>query len=401
MNSNTIADTTDNTADDTAAGTVQAASPGAHVDTTITDVRAYVMSTRVDPPWKIATALYDQMFAVFVEVELASGAVGWGEILVRLAPGSPKAVVEEYFRPLLLGRDARQVQRIWDEMYWMFRTRGHSRGILVEAMSGVDIAIWDALGQVEGRSISDLLLGYGRTEIPCYASSIMVIDKDATAREVDRLLDDQYRAIKVKVGQDVRYDAERIELTRRLVGDGIEIMIDVNGNFDLAQATDFCRRVRDFDVSWVEEPLLPDDLTGYRRLASSVPDVPLAAGEAEFTTAGYREFTEDRLLVAWQPDVARAGGVTGMMRIAALAQAYDTPLAPHVGASAGICAAAAVQVSAAVPNLRIYEHMYMEHDLQDVFLEGRIRAQDSTIAVPQGPGLGLTVDRDKIERMKA
>jgi len=374
--------------------------PGNRSDTTIVDVRAWVMSTPVDPPWVIATAVYDEMFAVFVEVELASGIVGWGEVLVRIAPGSPKAVIEEYFRPLLVGRDARQVQRLWEDMYWMYRTRGHSRGILVEAMSGVDIAIWDALGRTENRPISDLLLGYGRTEIPCYASSVMVIDKEATARELEKVLRDGYKAVKIKVGKDVRYDAERIALAREMVGDDVEIMIDVNGNFDLAQATEFCGRVREHHVSWVEEPLLPDDLTGYRRLAATYPDVPLAAGEAEFTTAGYREFAGDRLLVAWQPDVARAGGVTGMLRIASLAHAYDTPLAPHVGASGGICAAAAIQVAAAVPNLRIYEHMYMEHDLQDVFVEGPLRPVESVIAVPQGPGLGLRVDVDKIERMK-
>ena len=264
----------------------------------------------------------------------------------------------------------------------------------------MDIAIWDALGHTEGRSISDLLLGYGRTEIPCYASSIMVIDKDSTACELSRLLDAGYRGIKIKVGQDVRYDAERIALAREIVGDGVEIMVDINGNFDLAQATEFCGRVRAHHVSWVEEPLLPDDLTGYRRLASTHPDVPLAAGEAEFTTAGFREFCTDRLLATWQPDVARAGGITGMTRIAALAKAYDISISPHVGASAGVCAAASVQVAAALPNLRIYEHMYMEHDLQDIFVEGRIRPVNSAIAVPQGPGLGLTIDTAKIDRMK-
>ena len=370
-------------------------------DTTIVDVQAWVMSTPVDPPWKIATALYDEMFAVFVEVELACGAVGWGEVLVRLAPGSPKAMIDEYFRPLLLGRDARNVAKIWDDLYWMFRTRGHSRGIVVEAISGVDIAIWDALGHAAGRPIADMLLGYGRTEIPCYASSVMVIDKKSTAREVERLLADGYRGIKIKVGQGVRYDAERIALAREMVGDDVEIMIDVNGTFDLAQATEFCGRVREHNVSWVEEPLLPDDLTGYRRLAATHPDVPLAAGEAEFTTAGFREFCADRLLTTWQPDVARAGGITGVTRIAALAQAYDISVSPHVGASAGVCAAASVQLAAAIPNLRIYEHMYMEHDLQDVFVEGRIRAVNSVISVPQGPGLGLTVDTAKVDRMKA
>src|SRR5699024_3353621 len=137
-------------------------------------------------------------------------------------------------------------------------------------------------------------------------SSVMVVDKETTASEVEKLLADGYAGIKLKAGKDVRYDAERVRLARDIVGDDIEIMIDINGNFNLAQAAEFIRRIRDLDVSWVEEPLLPDDLSGYRKLAATYPDVPLAAGEAEFTSAGYREFCEDRLLTVWQPDVARA-----------------------------------------------------------------------------------------------
>lgn len=369
-------------------------------DTTVTRVQPWVMSTPVDPPWRIAHAVYDQMYAVFVEVELACGAVGWGEVLVRLAPGSPKALIEEYLAPLIIGRDARNIQAIWDDMYVMFRSRGHSRGIVPEAMAGVDIALWDALGQADGRSISSMLMGYGRESVPCYASSVMIVDKETTSSEVEKLLAEGYKGIKLKAGKDVRDDAERIRLAREIAGEEVELMIDINGNFNLAQATEFVRRVRDLNVSWVEEPLMPDDLSGYRRLAATYPEVPLAAGEAEFTSAGYREFCADRLLTAWQPDVARAAGITGFMRIAGLAQAHNIDIAPHVGASAGICAAASVQLSSALPNFRIYEHMYMEHGLQDVFTEGPIQARNSMIEVPQGPGLGLTVDTSKIDRMK-
>lgn len=370
------------------------------LDTTITRVQPWVMSTPVDPPWRIAHAVYDQMYAVFVEVELACGALGWGEVLVRLAPSSPKALIEEYLAPLIIGRDARNIQAIWDDMYMMFRSRGHSRGIVPEAMAGVDIALWDALGQADGRSISSMLMGYGRESVPCYASSVMIVDKEATALEVEKLLAEGYKAIKLKAGKDVRDDAERIQLARKIAGEDIELMIDINGNFNLAQATEFVRRVRDLNVSWVEEPLMPDDLSGYRRLAATYPDVPLAAGEAEFTAAGFRDFCEDRLLTVWQPDVARAAGITGFMRIAGLAQAQNIDIAPHVGASAGICAAASVQLSSALSNFRIYEHMYMDHNLQDVFVEGPITANNSAIQVPQGPGLGLTVDTSKIDRMK-
>lgn len=367
----------------------------------IRSVRAFPMVGPVDPPWQIATALYTEMYATFVEVQLENGVTGWGECLVRQAPTSAKSVIEEVFEPILVGQSATRVQALWDEVQYMFRTRGHSRGIVLEALAGVDIAIWDALGRSLGRPISQLLWGAGRSELDCYASSIMVIDEPSTIREAQRLLDAGYRAIKVKIGREPRSDARRVHAVRELVGDDVKIMIDINCIWDVPTVLTFMREARSANMTWVEEPLMPDDLLGYRKLAATHPDIPLAAGEAEFTTAGFREFIDGRILTYFQPDVARAGGVTGMTRIAAFANAHDIPIAPHVGASGGICAAVAIQVAAAIPNFTIYEHMYLPHGLQDVFVGPRIDAVDSRIAVPQGPGLGLEVDPDKIESMKS
>ena len=129
------------------------------------------------------------------------------------------------------------------------------------------------------------------------------------------------------------------------------------------------------------------------------PTISLAAGESEFTTAGFREFCNDRILAVFQPDVARAGGITGMLRIAHLAHAFNIPIAPHVGACSGICAAASIQLSSALPNFRIFEHMYLLHGLQDIFSEPRSIPVNGVITVPTGPGLGLEIDRAKIDKL--
>lgn len=369
--------------------------PGLRIST----LRTWVLEAPIHPPVRIATVTYTKLRATCVEVELANGAVGWGECLVREAPSATRAIIEEVLAPVVVGENAGRVQAIWEKMYRLFRTRGHSRGILPEAISGVDTAIWDALGRSSGRPIVDLLYGAGRQMLPCYASSILVVDERTTAQETERLLGQGYRGIKVKVGQDVRLDARRIKLVRDIVGDDIEVMVDANASFSLADSLAFMRLIRDAEVSWLEEPLVADDLPGYRKLAAAFPEVPLAAGEAEFTTAGFREFCEGRILTVFQPDVARAGGITGVMRVANLANAYNIPMSSHVGFSSGISGAAAVQVAAAITNFRIHEHMYMEHPLQDVFLDPFPSPVESQLQVPRGPGLGLEIDTSKVQRL--
>lgn len=348
---------------------------------------------------QLSTTTYNRVTATFVEITLENGAVGWGECLVRDGAGATRAIVDNVLAPILIGMDARRVQSLWDKMYRLFRTRGHSRGIVLEAIAGVDIALWDALGRAFGRSISDLLMMEARPTIDCYASSIMVSDGKTTAREAEHLVDHGYRAIKIKVGQEPEVDARRVHHVREIVGDDVRLMVDVNCNYDLTGATAFIRLIADANISWVEEPVMPDDLPAYRRLAKSFPTIPLAAGESEFTTAGFREFCNDRILAVFQPDVARAGGITGMLRIAYLAHAYNIPIAPHVGACTGICAAASIQLSAALPNFSIYEHMYLPHGLQEVFAEPRPTPVKGVISVPTGPGLGLEVDRNKIDNL--
>ena len=364
---------------------------------TIASVRSHIVEGPVDPPWQLSTTLYTRVTTTFVEVTLDNGAVGWGECMVRDAPGSTRAIVDDVFAPLLVGRDARRVQALWDEMYFLFRTRGHSRGIVLEALSGVDIAIWDALGRSFDRSICDMLMMDARPTIACYASSIMVGDMDVTRREAERLVGEGYRAIKLKVGRGPQIDAARVHLVREITGPDRELMVDINCNYGLREAVDFMRRIGDADVAWIEEPVMPDDLPAYRRLAEAFPSIPLAAGESEFTTAGFREFCAGPVLSVFQPDVARAGGVTGVLRIAHLANAYGIPISPHVGACTGICAAASIQLAAALPNFLTYEHMYMAHGLQQLFHEPRPAPVDGVIHVPTGPGLGLEIDRDRME----
>jgi L-alanine-DL-glutamate epimerase-like enolase superfamily enzyme len=365
--------------------------------TAVSRVATHVLEAPADPPWRIATSVMSTMAAVLVEVELASGVVGWGESLARLAPGAVAAVVDELLGPMLLGKDAWNVEGIWDEMWGTMRARGHSRGIFIEAIAGVDTALWDALGRELGQPIARLLHGQSRREIACYASSILLGDADDVMQTAEGLVRAGHRALKVKIGRGPDSDAALARGVRAAVGPDVALMLDANGYYSADEAVRLCHAVADVDLAWLEEPLVADNLDGYRWLRRACPWIAIAAGEAEYTPQAALPLLQERLVDVIQPDVARAGGVTGCRRLADLAAAFGVAYAPHTGASSGVCIAASLQLAGGLPGVRTYEHMFQRQPLQDVVVDAPAPA-NGLIAIPRGPGLGLEVDVDVVHR---
>lgn len=353
----------------------------------IVEVEAVEIEGVLRAPWKIATATMAALDAVVVRIAADDGTEGYGEACARRGTGVAKAVVDELLAPVVLGRDPFAVEAIWEDMYATLRTRGHSRGFLIEAMSGVDIALWDLVGRRLGLPISRIMLGSARTALPAYASSVLIDTPEAMAAEAGRLSEAGYGAIKIKIAGDVAQDLDRIEAVRERIGSSVRLMLDANSGFDVAGAVALARRAERHDVFWLEEPLHLDDLPGYRRIRPGI-GTRIALGEGEFTAAGVREFLREGLIDVVQPNVTRAGGITGLRRIAALAQAFSVPVAPHTGASGPICMAATLQVAAGLPSLLMHEFMYLENPFENFFLEPLPKPERGVISVPRGPGLG-------------
>jgi len=364
----------------------------------INSVETMVLEAPLEKPWKISTFTLKSLTATAVRIHTDEGVDGLGECIARLGPGVTANIVHEILTPAILGRDPHDVEAIWDDMYATMRARGHSRGFMLEAISGVDIALWDLLGKSAGKPTWQVLAGHGRRSIPAYASSVLLDTPEAMAKESVRLAEAGYRAIKLKVGQGVRADIPRIEAVRAAIGSGIELMVDCNGGFDPTSAVVFGRAAERLGIYWIEEPVLADDLPGYARVRAGLHDTRIAAGEGEFTSAGFRPFFEQGLLDVAQPDIARAGGFTGCRRIAALANAYNIAVAPHTGASGPICIAASMHLAAAIPNFLIFEDMYIYNPLREILTKPLASHKDGYITVPTAPGLGLDVDEDAIAR---
>lgn len=364
----------------------------------ITAVETLELEASLDKPWKIATFTLASLTASLIRIRTDEGVSGTGEAIARLGPGVTGSVVHEILAPVLLGRDPRHIEGLWEDMYRTMRPRGHSRGFLLEAIAGVDIALWDLLGQAEGKPIWQLMAGHGRESVPAYSSSILIDTPDRMAAEAKRLKGEGYRAIKVKVGTTVSADADRITAIREAVGPETEIMMDCNSGFDPTSAIQFGRVAERLGMYWMEEPVHPDDLPGYQRVRSGLKDIRIAAGEGEFHPAGFLPFLKEGILDVVQPDIARCSGFTGSRRVAALANSFNVAFAPHTGASGPVCIAASLHLASAVPNLLTFEDMTIYNPLKEILRDPLPQHANGQIAMPTGPGLGITLDDEVLAK---
>ena len=344
---------------------------------------------------------YPAIELVVVEIETEDGVTGFGEGLCRRGAAGYARFIEEALVPRLIGRDAADRRALWKAM--RAALSGRPGGQIVEAIAAIDIALWDIAGKQAGEPIHRLLGGMGRKEVAAYASSINWLDDATVEAEVAAALKAGFREIKVKLGHPLRDAVARAKLIRRLAGDDIALYVDANWAYDVDDAMVVGRALADLGYGFFEEPIAPHDREGYRRLAQHLP-IRLAAGESDFVASEALVMLQDRSLGLIQPDVTRSGGITETWRIAELAATFNTAYAPHVGWSGAICVAASLQLAAAADSFRTFECMVYENPLRDAFTQPLVgegsQLVDGKLAVPQGPGLGVEVDREALKRFR-
>ncbi|MEZ2405420.1 mandelate racemase/muconate lactonizing enzyme family protein [Bosea sp. RCC_152_1] len=344
---------------------------------------------------------YPAIEIVVVEVETEDGTVGFGEGLCRRGAAGYARFIEEALVPRLIGRDAADRRALWKSM--RAALSGRPGGQIVEAIAAIDIALWDIAGKQAGEPIHKLLGGMGRKEVAAYASSINWLDDATVEAEVAAVLKAGFREIKVKLGHPLRDAIARAKLIRRLAGDDIALYVDANWAYDVDDAMIVGRALADLGYGFFEEPIAPHDREGYRRLAQHLP-IRLAAGESDYVASEALISLQDRSLGLIQPDVTRSGGITETWRIAELAATFNTAYAPHVGWSGAICVAASLQLAAAAETFRTFECMVYENPLRDAFTRPLVgegsQLVDGKLAIPQGPGLGIEIDREALKRFR-
>lgn len=340
----------------------------------------------------------DGAFATLVQITDDQGNTGIGEAVATMDPQINAEIVERLLKPILLGANPLDTEVLWQRMYHLNRLNGNSRGFMMEAISGVDIALWDLAGKILNLPVYQLLGGAFRTRIKTYASPVPIMDTVADAvRMAERFVEDGFSAIKVKIGYpSIQTDVEVVKAIRQEVGSDTEIMLDANGAYDAFTALTVERRLADYNIYWLEEPLPPEDADAYLALKRSVV-TPLAAGECESAAYNYREWIDKRAVDVLQPNLSRVGGLTAARRISALADAHRIPISTH-GVGAAVFLAATLHLCAAIPNFLIAEYNRRLNPLRDdMALEG-FKLVDGHLEVPTGAGLGITLNPEFLER---
>jgi len=367
----------------------------------ITDVIAHPLTQRLPRPTVTSWGTYTDVSIVLVEVRTDAGITGVGEALARFSPKAYAELIETSLKPRLVGGNPTDIQAHWRTMRRALS--GRAGGMLFEAISGVDIALWDILGKVAGLPVHRLLGGMGRTEVPVYAASVNWGSDEFMDRELDSYLEKGFPRIKIKIANPVRDACRRIARLRKRAGDDIELCVDANWAYTLEEAVEVGRALSDNGYFWFEEPLRPEDEAGYEELHRRCA-TPLAAGESNYTLDQAMRLVANRTLSYLQPDVARSGGISETRRMAEFAAAHDVQYAPHIGMSGIVCETASVHLAAAMPNIRAMECETDSSPFKTALTgaaPGADRQKNGMLPVPTGPGLGIEIDWDAVARLRA
>jgi D-galactarolactone cycloisomerase len=377
----------------------------------IADIKTYVLKTPLEEPFAFAMGWVQQRGTMIVEVITDDGISGWGESLCHglQPPEIAQTIVEVALKPILIGQDPFDVDVLWERMYNLTRPFGQ-KGAVPNAMASVDIAIWDCLGRALGKPVHKLLGGAYRTEVQPYATGFYRVEgksypQDAI-EEARRHIARGFTAMKLKIGFGVEEDIEYVRAVREAIGPGPKLMVDANHAYSVSAARRILRAIEPFDIHWFEEPISPEDIDGYREL-KTLTSIYLAAGENEFTKLGFREWVSKRAVDILQPDLCSAGGFTECRKISVLAQAWHMMLIPHVWGS-GIGLAASLQFLATVPPAPLalkpiepmLEYDQSSHPFRQDLIFDAISMRAGKVPVPTGPGLGIEVNREIIERYR-
>ena len=357
---------------------------------------------RFPDPGRMRPAYPEGIDTLLVRIDTDEGHVGWGEAKAPVAPRVAKRIVEELLAPLVLGSDPRDIEPTWERLYASMRLRGHEGGFLLEAISGIDIALWDLVGKIHGARVDHLLGGSYRSRIPVYASGIPGTRARAGEPDHDRMLHAAatavargFRAIKMAIGIDPESDVASVAAVRESVGNDIALYADAAGNYDVATAIRVGRALEGLGVGFLEAPLPHEHIEGYAEVARALA-LPIAN---DVITNRYQvlRFLRAGALDIVQPDVCRVGGLTEYRRIAALADAFGIACTPHVSMGAAIHFAASFHAAASTPNLVRLEYWYAENPLGDALLRrGTIAQQNGFVSVPAAPGLGVEIEETHV-----
>jgi len=377
----------------------------------ITDVKATILRYEYENGIADAQNFFSARNAVLVCIESDEGLVGFGESACFGGPAqTTKFIIEQELKPIIIGEDPSRIERVWQKMF--DRTRQHGRsGVILAAMSGIDVALWDMQGKRCQMPSYKLLGGYSDAVVPYASSGFYSKGKDtkAIADECEAYFKEGFRYAKIKIGRNpevfmnplsnmqfgeecnysLEEDMERVQACCNIANKyNAKIMVDANNNWNTYTAIQAGKKLQDMGVFWLEEPLHVDNIEGSVQLAKAL-DMPVAGYESEIGFFRFRELIERGAVDIVQPDVIWSGGITECKRIAALAMANHLPCNPHAFSTA-VSLMANLHFLASLPNAGILEMDQNVYPLRDdLLIDGVKIGTDGLVHIPDDPGFGM------------
>ena len=385
----------------------------------ITFIKSHVLKYELEKELGYSQQYYKHRTAHLVEVQTDEGITGWGECF---GPGNialaNKFIVEKVIQPLIIGEDPLNKEYIWHKVYNLLRDSGQ-KGMPIQALSGVDIALWDILGKKTKTPLYQLVGGKCNEQVPVYGYGMMLQKKstseliDLFKEESSQIKSKNFKAMKMKVGLGPVEDLKLVRAVREVVGKDFRLMVDANHAYTLNDALYMGRGLDELDVFWFEEPVAPEDYDGYRELKRKI-NTNIAGGEAEFTKYGWNELIKNKCIDIAQPEVCGLGGITEYLKVAALAQANFIPVVNHVWGSA-VSIATNLHLLTAQPDMPgglFPSKSMLEFDTteKNIFITDlptesfsileQVKENNGFASVSDNPGIGITPNHDFIKEFE-
>lgn len=373
----------------------------------ITNISAIGLEHRLEEnrAYGMARGLVSVRNANLIFVETDAGITGVGE---ASGPCSMVSAALDLLKPYFIGRNLYDHSQV-PAYFYAQRYHLGIQNTLTSCLGGIDIAAHDAIGKLTNVPVYQLLGGLNERRVPAYASDgyFAAHPKGQLADQLKAFRDKGFPGVKIKIGRDPADDEERVSLARDALGPEVQLMVDVNGNYTADVALQSMIRIQDYNVQFYEEPLTPTDFNGYATLHSRSP-IPIATGEALYTPHEFKRLMDVNGADIWQPDLTLCGGLSAAREISTLAKLSHVRLSPHVwGGAIGLSAALhflSAQVpwphTDNVPYAPLLEYDQGENALRDKLLTTPISCIDGHLVVPEGPGLGIDLNWDAVEKYR-
>ena len=368
----------------------------------ITSIESFVLCDKLKQSFYFSQWEYSERKICIVKVTSDTGHVGWGE---GYGPAGMIKAGIEHLTPFVVGQHPLGTETIWSIMYR--RTMDFARsGVLVSAISAIDVALWDLKGRILELPVHILLGGKKRDTIIPYATGMYFTDdsvmSDALSKEAVHYAQLGYKGMKMKVGLDIEADIANVKTVREAIGPDIDLMIDANHAYNLREAIQLANAVEKYNIYWFEEPISPEYYDQYSELRTKT-SIPIAGGECEYLRFGFQTLLKSRSVDIAQPDICASGGLTEAKRIAAIASVYGVEVIPHTWGS-GIAIAAAMHFVAnldSMPGRLKSPTSYIEYDQTENGLREELTTTDmifdnGLIVISDTPGLGFEVNEDAL-----